>query len=206
MKEETDDMLKDEMLNKLENKVESIECHEFFWDDDRKKYFPQYKIGIAHGMWRAYVSAFYAMFTGRGFYGNAKLNYLDWKERIAAIVFNLISFGGLASLIFGIINLSPFLLVVGGVLVSAGLYSAWLGAKIAKESRRIYVRIQTIESRQGKHNWQFVAKDVENITLIPVQSGDKLISDGVDINYILDIGPIFFSSLQKNSEILNDNF
>lgn len=195
-----------EELNLLENKNKPIECHELFWDDAQGKYFSQYKNGIVRDIWRAYVSAFFAMFNGRGVYGNTKLNYLDWKERIAAIVFNLINFGGLASLVFGIINLSPFLLVVGGVLVLTGLYSAWCGANISKESRRIYVRIQTIESRQGEHNWQFVAKDVENITLIPVQSGDKLISDGVDINYILDIGPIFFSSLQKNSEILNDNF
>ncbi len=190
MKEETDDMLKDEMLNKLENKVESIECHEFFWDDDRKKYFPQYKIGIAHGMWRAYVSAFYAMFTGRGFYDNAKLHYLDWKERIAAIVFNLINFGGLTSLIFGIVNLSPFLLVVGGVLVLTGLYSAWCGANISKESRRILVETQQQEYA-NKYKWNFVPKDKANIKLVPVQSNSKLISDGIEFEDIEDPNFLF---------------
>ena len=125
------------------NLIRKTECYELFWDDNKQKYFPQYK-RRARDIWRAYVLAFCSMFTGRGVYGSTETNHLDWEERIAAIIFNLINFGGLASLMFGItnlllpvfgisnlsylvfgfINLSPFLLVVGGILVLTGFYLA----------------------------------------------------------------------------------
>ena len=200
MKEETNDIFKGEILNELENKP--IECYELFLDDDEQKYFPQYKNGRARDIWRVYASAFCAMFTGHGLYGNNKTNSLHWTERIAAIVFNLINFGGLASLmlgatnlllpvfgisnlsylVFGFINLSPFLLVVGGVLVLTGFYLAWQGSKIAKESRRIYIETQIQENQK----WLLVSKDAENINLVPVQSNNKLISNGIKFEDIED--------------------
>lgn len=202
-----------EKLNLLENKNKPIECYELFWDDAQEKYFPQYK-RRARDIWQAYVSAFFAMFTGRGVYGSTKLNYLDWKERIAAIVFNLINFGGLASLIFGatnlllpvfgisnlsylvfgFINLSPFLLVVGGILVLTGLYLAWQGSKIAKESWRICVEAEKSPYQQ---KWQLVSKNQENITIVPVQGDSKLVSDGIEFTNIKD--PNF--SFNENQEI-----
>ena len=182
-----------EKLNLLENKNKPIECYELFWDDAQEKYFPQYK-RRARDIWQAYVSAFFAMFTGRGVYGNTKLNYLDWKERIAAIVFNLINFGGLASLVFAFVNLSPFLLVVGGVLVLTGLYSAWCGANISKESRRICVEAEKSPYQQ---KWQLVSKNQENITIVPVQGDSKLVSDGIEFTNIKD--PNF--SFNENQEI-----
>ena len=155
-----------------------IECYELFFDYNKRRYYPQYsKYRFIGNIFWAYVSAVCAMFTGQGL-GHTKKKTLDGEERIAAIVFNLINFGGLASLIFGFVNLSPLLLAAGGILVLTGFLLAYQGAKSAKESSQIYLDVKS--KKDGWPNF-FYKKDLDNgkITVIPMQSDNELISNGI---------------------------